>query len=415
MKNRKFIYLSLFFIVSLLILFWVASSRNNIRINNQIESLLLNRQFQEARNTINNLLKSNPKNADALFSLARLELAEDHAEAAIQAIEKAESQKYNPRSIEILRGLAFARGGNYAEAQKILVPAFLNGEEPRAEIAEGLTRVYLAQFQATQARKAIEAWKEASPRDDRPYLYLNEIEDRSGTEAAVRIANYLAAIDRNPGLFETHEKLANLYLEDNQLENAKAEFQKCLEMKPGNQSSLIGMGQTLLKQGNQPEAEKVLYDVLKNDPGQIFALAELSQIELQKGNVETAVAQLKKAFEQSPYSSELVYKYAQALKLAGNVDLSRQMVDRSNRLKTEEARMDEIRKLLVKEPNNIEVRMEAAIWLIDHGHEKEGLQWADLVLKQRPGDPKLCTFLTTYFEQKKDFGLANYYRSIIKK
>jgi hypothetical protein len=77
--------------------------------------------------------------------------------------------------------------------------------------------------------------------------------------------------------------------------------------------------------------------------------------------------------------------------------------------------MDEIRKLLVKEPNNIEVRMEAAIWLIDHGHEKEGLQWADLVLKQRPGDPKLCTFLTTYFEQKKDFGLANYYRSIIKK
>ena len=91
------------------------------------------------------------------------------------------------------------------------------------------------------------------------------------------------------------------------------------------------------------------------------------------------------------------------------------MLDRSNQLKAEEARMDEIRKLLVSEPNNLAVRIEAAIWLINHGHETEGLQWASLVLEKRPGDPQICQFLADYYETRKNFGLANYYRSIIKK
>ncbi|MFM7739792.1 MAG: tetratricopeptide repeat protein [Planctomycetota bacterium] len=381
----------------------------------KFEQLLIDRQFEKARTEINRILKSDQGYAEAMFQLARLELAEDHPESAIDAIEEAARLNYNTRQIEILRGLVFARGGKYPEALKILVPAYLNHEKPEAEIAEGLARVYLAQFQATQARKAIESWKIASPNDDRPYLFLNEIEDRSGTDAATRIANYLAALNRNPGRFETHEKLASLYLDDNQLDNARNEFLKCLEIKPNHLPSRIGMAQVALKQGNQAEAETILNEVLSKDPNSIFALSELSQIELQKGSVETAVAHLKKAVEISPFTSELVYKYAQALKLAGNASLSKSMLDRSNQLKTEEARMDEIRKLLVSEPNNIAIRIEAAIWLINHGHEAEGLQWANLVLNKQPGEPQLCQFLATYFETKKDFGLANYYKSIIRK
>jgi len=382
---------------------------------NNFHALLSSRQFDLARNNINILLKADPDNATAMFQLARLELAEDHAQSAIEAIEDAARLGYDARQIEILRGLVFARAGKHAEALKILVPAYLNQEKPEAEIAEGLARVYLAQFQATQARKAIESWKIASPNDDRPYLFLNEIEDRSGTDAATRIANYKSAIARNPGRFETHEKLANLYLEDNQLDLALDEFNQCLAMKPDHLASRIGTGTVALKQGNQALAETILNEVLRQEPNSIFALSELSQIELQKGRVETAVVHLKKAVEISPYTSELVYKYAQALKLAGDNNLSRQMLDRSNQLKAEEARMDEIRKLLVSEPNNLAIRIEAAIWLINHGHETEGLQWANLVLEKRPGDPQLCQFLANYYESKKNFGLSNYYKSIIKK
>ncbi len=381
----------------------------------KFQTLLSSRQFDLARNQINNLLQADPDNASAMFRLARLELAQDHAQSAIEAIEATARLGYDTRQIEILRGLVFARAGKNAEALKILVPAYLNHEKPEAEIAEGLARVYLAQFQATQARKAIESWKTASPNDDRPYLFLNEIEDRSGTDAATRIANYKSAIARNPGRFESHEKLANLYLEDNQLDLARDEFNKCLAMKPDHLPSRIGTGTIAVKQGNQAEAETILNEVLRQDPNSIFALSELSQIELQKGSVDKAVAHLKKAVEISPYTSELVYKYAQALKLAGDNNLSRQMLDRSNQLKAEEARMDEIRKLLVSEPNNLAVRIEAAIWLINHGHETEGLQWASLVLEKRPGDPQICQFLADYYETRKNFGLANYYRSIIKK
>lgn len=381
----------------------------------KFQTLLSSRQFDLARNQINNLLQADPDNASAMFRLARLELAQDHAQSAIEAIEATARLGYDTRQIEILRGLVFARAGKHAEALKILVPAYLNHEKPEAEIAEGLARVYLAQFQATQARKAIESWKTASPNDDRPYLFLNEIEDRSGTDAATRIANYKSAIARNPGRFESHEKLANLYLEDNQLDLARDEFNKCLAMKPDHLPSRIGTGTIAVKQGNQAEAETILNEVLRQDPNSIFALSELSQIELQKGSVDKAVAHLKKAVEISPYTSELVYKYAQALKLAGDNNLSRQMLERSNQLKAEEARMDEIRKLLVSEPNNLAVRIEAAIWLINHGHETEGLQWASLVLEKRPGDPQICQFLADYYETRKNFGLANYYRSIIKK
>ncbi|MFM7594380.1 MAG: hypothetical protein ACKO85_21515, partial [Isosphaeraceae bacterium] len=53
----------------------------------KFEQLLIDRQFEKARTEINRILKSDQGYAEAMFQLARLELAEDHPESAIDAIE----------------------------------------------------------------------------------------------------------------------------------------------------------------------------------------------------------------------------------------------------------------------------------------------------------------------------------------
>ena len=115
-----------------------------------------------------------------------------------------------------------------------------------------------------------------------------------------------------------------------------------------------------------------------------------------------------------PYDSEIFYKYAQALKLAGRAELAKNISARAAELRADQDKIQDLRKALVQQPENYDLRFEATKWLLSHGHEKEGLEWAALILKQKPGHQATCQFLADYFQKKQDFGLANYYKSLIQ-
>lgn len=89
------------------------------------------------------------------------------------------------------------------------------------------------------------------------------------------------------------------------------------------------------------------------------------------------------------------------------------MSDDSLKLKSDQTKIEELRKAIVEKPNDINLRVEAAQWLINHGHEKEGLEWAELVLKENPRHLGMCQFLKEYYRKKQNFGLSNYYETLL--
>jgi len=378
-----------------------------------LELELLNRDFASAKSGINALLNSNPKSADAHYLLARYELASDKPELAIKAIDTASQLGYSSSEVNALRGLVLARGGKYDEAEQLLLPALASLQKPPPEVAEGLALIYLSRFDLKKASQMIEYWKSLAPLDDRPYLFRNEIDNRTGAERAVILKNYNNALLRNPKNQKARLEVAKLYFDDQNFDQAKKEFTEYLERDPENLEAMIGLGQIASANGDSGTAESIFTEVLKKNRKNVTALTELADIEVQKGQLELAADRLKKASEESPFDWSILYKYSQSLKLLGKLELAKKLSDDSLKLKSDQTKIEELRKAIVEKPNDINLRVEAAQWLINHGHEKEGLEWAELVLKGNPRHLGMCQFLKEYYHKKQNFGLSNYYETLL--
>lgn len=372
-------------------------------------------EFDQAETLIRPLFARNANDPKAFYFQACLELARDQPDAAMSAMRKALETGYPQESILALRAVLLARAGQFQEALPPLEKALATSAIPESLAYEGLSRIYLSTMQLSLASKAIDAWMKASPMDDRPYLWKNEIAERVGSDLDEIVLNYREAIKRNPTNFKAAIALAQLLLKTNRMEEAEVEFQLCLKQKPDDADVLLGLGQVALHKADTDAAGLYFKKVLESKPDEITALTELAQIEIQKGEIQSACNRLKKASELMPYESEIHYKYAQALKLAGQPELAKLVSAQAAQLRADQDKIQEMRKALVQQPDNYDLRFEASRWLLTHGHEKEGLEWGELILKQKPGHVPTCQLLAEYFEKKQDFGLANYYKSLIQK
>ena len=83
------------------------------------------------------------------------------------------------------------------------------------------------------------------------------------------------------------------------------------------------------------------------------------------------------------------------------------------RLKLEEGRFADIGKAPLRNPTDSQLRSEAARWLMDHGHDEEAVDWANLVLQSNLSDPTMNRLLADHYRKKGQIGLANFYEAPI--
>ncbi len=375
-----------------------------------VREALAARRLDEAKIRIEEWAAQKPRGGELEYYEARLQILLEHPAEAMDLLRKAIESGYPEREVLILRAVIQTRGGIFDQAEPILSVAWQDGSEPRAEIAEGLARIYLSTFRLAEASQAIDRWIEASPDDARPYMFRNDIDERMGVDAPVLVRNYRAALQRDPSLDTARIGLANLLLKTRQIDEADVEFSAYLERNPRSLEGLLGAGQVALLRGDLNAASGAFKGALEIDPNDAVALSELGLIDLRNGRFELASQRLKNAVDALPFDAEVRYKYSRALKLAGNEALANEESAVAERLQGEQTRIDDLRKALVNRPDDADLRGEAAKWLIEHGHEKEGLEWTQLILKQKPGHGPTCRLLVDYHTRKGNMGLANYYR-----
>ena len=113
-------------------------------------------------------------------------------------------------------------------------------------------------------------------------------------------------------------------------------------------------------------------------------------IELRLNKVAAAGTRLRGAIEVYPYDVALHYNYARALSAAGDDAGAARETATTERLRRENDQITKLRDDLSTHPNDDEARFKVAKWLLDHGHEQEGLQWSNLILRGSQITPKLA-------------------------
>ena len=197
---------------------------------------------------------------------------------------------------------------------------------------------------------------------------------------------------------------------DRRFDEAEQEFHSYLERKPKDTTALLGLGKNAFQQGNIEKASQLLETALETNPRDAETLKELGQIDLRLGRTQKACERLKLLTEIEPYDHEVRYSYAQALKLAGDLNQSRAELEAAARLRNEHDHIVQLRYGVLKNPRDLDSRSEVAKWMIEHGHEDEGLKWTKEILPADPRHAATHRVLADYYDKRKETGLANYHR-----
>ncbi len=382
-------------------------------LRNEALGAIAARKWDAAAGAVDRWVAREPRSGEAQYALARVRLAQQRPQEAMDAVSKALDLGHDPAPLFILRAVMQAQADQFDEAEPVLRGALAESDAPQPEVAAALARIYLSTFQLEKAAGPIARWMRDAPEDPRPYLWRNEIDRRRDTDASVLIGNYREALARDPNLDEARLGLADRLRQAHRLDEAADEFAEYIRRKPNDPDGHLGAGRTDLERGRFDDAAKHFDRALELDPREPTALKERGAIELKLGRYPRAKELLLRAVAVDPYDSDTHYNLARALQRLGDIPGQVAEDARARALRAEHNQLAEWRALLVKRPKDPELRLKIADWLLEHGHDDEGLDFTKLILHDIPGHRPTLERLIKYYEDRNDPGRANYYQVLL--
>lgn len=301
---------------------WQGISDASLKLNDKAEA-----DFNQA-------LKLNPKDAQAMFQLGRLRLAQHKLPEGKAMLEQAlainpndsrslqlvaaamAAQKQTPKAIiariqeqitkspqnapmyDLLAGLQLQTGdtnGGLASAEKAMQ---LNPADPTA--AMYYSRAQIALGQAPKALEKWQQWTKDHPRDPAGFTVLGSLQDAQGDRQGA-INSYKAALAIQPDQAVAANNLANLMVETGQnLDVALTLAQTARRAMPDSPDTADTLAWIYYQKGNYMSARDLLEDAAKASPNNANIHYHLGMTYAKLARKADAAAELKKAESLAP-------------------------------------------------------------------------------------------------------------------
>jgi tetratricopeptide (TPR) repeat protein len=298
-------------------------------------------QLDEAAKAFTEVLKLNPRAAAAQVELSRVQLAAGSPDASVQSARQAlKDQPDNPDAHLLLaRGLIVRRELAQAETEtKALLAKYPHAAATHSQIGilylakgdhtaakraferalaldgrslealSGLVRLDLATQKTAEARARMEARLTEAPRDARLLLLAASTYAATGDPGrAEQVLRH--AIEIEPANFQAHGMLGQLFMSQQKLEQAKAEFDVLSKVRPHSNDAIAS--QTLvaliLEAQNRPgEAQDQYEQILSASPRAVVAANNLAWLYVERGgNLDVALGLAQAAAQQDPDGPEI--------------------------------------------------------------------------------------------------------------
>jgi tetratricopeptide (TPR) repeat protein len=366
--------------------------------------------YSEADEFIKRWLSAQPRSAEAHFLNARVALGQGKVADVTTALARAEQLGHSFEQLDLLRALIAAKAGRRAEAEPLLRRALFESREPDAQLDEALAEIYLESFDLKRASEVVDRWARDAPDDPKPYLWRADIDGRKGSDQAVILKDYQEALRRSPGLAKARLGLADELRKAHRIDEALAEYEAYIALKPDDPAGHLGAGQSLVAKGDDAGAAKRLERALALDPNNSSVLRVFADLDLRRGAFTTALTHIDRAIALDPLDLASRGRRVVALTRLGRLNQAREEQARSEKLRVDLNHLQKVRERLIGSPHDHPSQNEVARWMFDHGKDKEGARWAELVLREQPGNPEASRLLAEYHERQGNSGLANFYR-----
>jgi len=270
-----------------------------------------------------------PGNNDAVGILAAKKVADKDLDGALALLNSLKLDAQNETRISQQKIQIYAAKKDFTQAEALLRRVIaINPGEPGFQAQ--LIQFLVAQRRFDEAEKELRARASANPADSKVGLdlarFLNVVKgpDVARVELDKRIKE-------GGDIFDYQLALAELNIVQNKTSEATELLQTLAntgstpERKISAQVRLAGL---YLSKGNAAAAEPIIAGILEKDRKNVGALRLRAAINIDKGQIDAAVSDLREALNEQPKSSELLMLLAVAYERGGKNELAdRQYAD----------------------------------------------------------------------------------------
>jgi tetratricopeptide (TPR) repeat protein len=287
--------------------------------------LLKTNDPQEAAREAERATGTEPANLDAIMVLATEQLARGDVAGALQRLDAVPAGSKDDPRITALKVMLYRKKGDLPQAEAALKR--LIGVRP--EFRSQLVQLYVEEHRLDDAEKELRAIASANPTDTKAGLDLVRFLASFGSAGAAK-GELSARIRAGGDVYAYQMALVDLdFLQGNSDEAVSLLNAIIKEASPEHiLAAKDKLAQIAISRRDVSAAEQIIADVLGKDARNTGALRLRAVIRIERGQWDSAIADLREALSNEPTSPELVLLMATAYEGSGKPELAeRQYAD----------------------------------------------------------------------------------------
>jgi tetratricopeptide (TPR) repeat protein len=288
--------------------------------------------------------------------------------------------------------------------------ASITPEHPDALLVlEALARGYMRAERLADASQACGLWLARQPDHPWPWLWRGTIYERLNHLDKAR-ADYQRAVDNAPDDRGARLALGALLLRQRQPSAAAEQFETVLDRAPDDIEAQVGLAAARIGQGRSAEAVGLLGPALEQSPPVAQALFLRGKIALEHEQPAQAERWLREAIRLAPTDPEALHQLVQALRPLGKDEEANRLTQRVERLRKDYLRLDELTRMIARQPDAPQPRHEAGVIALRLGRTEEGLRWLHSLLRLKGDHRATHAVLADHYRQNGDRKRAEHHR-----
>jgi tetratricopeptide (TPR) repeat protein len=354
-------------------------------------------------------LKAWPFHAEAHFLLARASRRAGNRAGWERHLYRAAALEWPAEDIELERRLMRAQSGDLWGVEDGLWQQAQGSHPDQELILEALARGYLEINSYRDVLECAAFWLRRRPDAWLPRLYrgrtyhLSRLIDRA-------VPDYRYVLEHRPDHGQARLWLAGALDVDGRYREALAEFGVYLESHPGDPTALLGVAHCRFSLGELGEARAALEERSARHKEDAAGLLLRAKLDAAEGSPAKALAALKRAEALAPYETDVLEMLARTCRQLGDREQGERYQRKREDVNRLYGRLDDVRKRIGKDPENVALRYEAGLLLQRLGREDEAERWLRGLLRLDPDHRPTHRALADYYHKRGEVRRAEYHR-----